>query len=152
MTTYDDFFLRYGSASNTAEGRIYYYIQRPDLLETTARIKNADDSAAYTIRECQQLIENLTQYRQELARRYGALETMSYKETLLLKRDRHYKGSVYFIIWNIKEFEDGTKQETRLKNYSGKERAQAIKDFEAMVKARPGVIAVKDIEKAKWER
>lgn len=36
--------------------------------------------------------------------------------------------------------------------YPGAGRSQAIKDFEAYQKSHPGIIAVKDIEKGKWER
>lgn len=36
--------------------------------------------------------------------------------------------------------------------YPGTGRSQAIKDFEAYQKSHPGIIAVKDIEKGKWER
>lgn len=38
------------------------------------------------------------------------------------------------------------------KTYPGTERRQALKDFAAYQKSHPGIIAVKDIEKARWER
>ena len=47
----------------------------------------------------------------------------------------------------------GIDPETIKRNvYPGTGRSQALKDFAAYQKSHPGIIAVKDIEKGKWER
>ena len=63
--SYLDLFQRYGSPSREASVQIRDYLIRPDVL-TADRIASYDQSAARTIAECRQLIDQLTEYRQAL--------------------------------------------------------------------------------------
>lgn len=51
-----------------------------------------------------------------------------------------------------KTLDDGTQVKELSETYTGKERRQAIARFEALKKERPGIEAIKDIEKKAWER
>ena len=50
------------------------------------------------------------------------------------------------------ETETLAETETETEVFPGKERHAAIKRFEEIKKARPGIEAVKDIERKSWER
>ena len=147
---YEEMFTRYGSPSNEAEVHIRDYLIRPEKLDTAQRIVDYDKSAAGTIERCKELIENLGLYRQALTRRYGELETMPYKLCLELERRRHDK--VYYYIRIVKTYEDGSEINEISETYNGTERSAALKRFDELKKARPGIEAVKDIAKGKWER
>lgn len=47
---------------------------------------------------------------------------------------------------------DGHVEHEQETKYPGTDRHKAIADFESMKKQRPGIEAVKDIAKGKWER
>ena len=97
--SYLDLFQRYGNPSQEAEIRLTAYLLRPDVL-TADRIKNNDDSAARMIARCNELIDQLTEYRAALAERYAALATAAYRERLELTRDPGYRGKqvLYFVL------------------------------------------------------
>ncbi len=50
-----------------------------------------------------------------------------------------------------RNLDTGAETETERTTYPGTMRSQALKDYAAYVKAHPGIIAEKDIEKSKWE-
>ena len=77
---------------------------------------------------------------------------MGYKLLLTLKRYKRYQGGVEYYITLTKTLDDGTQVKELSETYTGKERRQAIARFEALKKQRPGIEAVKDIEKKSWER
>lgn len=79
--SYLDLFQRYGNPSREAEIRLTAYLLRPDAL-TADRIKAHDDSAARMIARCNELIDQLTEYRAALAERYAALATSAYRDRL----------------------------------------------------------------------
>ena len=89
--SYLDLFQRYGRPSREAEIRLTAYLLRPDAL-TADRIKAHDDSAARMIARCNELIDQLTEYRAALAERYAALATAAYRDRLELTRDPGYRG------------------------------------------------------------
>lgn len=149
---YNEMFTRYGGPSTEAEVCIRDYLIRPDKLDTTQRIKDYDKSAADTIQRCRELIEDLGQYRQALAHRYAELETMSYKLRLEIERQKRYDNKVKYYIRLVKSYEDGSEITVLNEVYQGTERSQALKRFEELKKSRPGIDAVKNIEKGYWEK
>ena len=92
--SYLDLFQRYGSPSREAEIRLTAYLLRPDVL-TADRIKSNDDSAARMIARCNELIDQLTEYRAALAERYAALATAAYRDRLELTRDPGYRSAFW---------------------------------------------------------
>lgn len=101
----------------------------------------------------EEALEALRGYRQALAERYAVLATMPYTIRLDLKRDKGwYDKRVTYTLRLVRVYEDGhedTEQETK---YPGTERRQALADFEAEKKKRPGITAVLDIAKKSWEK
>ncbi|MBS7403100.1 MAG: hypothetical protein KIG37_06115 [Oscillospiraceae bacterium] len=111
-----------------------------------------DDNAARLIAGCKRLISQLTEYRQDLAGRYNALATMPSKDSIELQRYPRIGGGITYYIRHFTEYEDGTRVETETETFPGKERRAALKRFEELKKARPGIECKIDIEKRPWER
>ena len=145
---FGDWYCRDGYANHT----LYVNCYRPDKLSTVAEILQSNERASRTITELESYITALQEYQQELAKRAAQLETMGYKLLLTLKRYKRYQGGVEYYITLTKTLDDGTQIKELSETYTGKERRQAIARFEALKKQRPGLEAVKDIEKKSWER
>ena len=71
-----------------------------------------------------------------------------------MRENRYYQKRVYYYLIVEKVFDTpGIKPvEIARTTYSGPERREALKAFEAYKKSHPGVEAVLDIEKARWEK
>ena len=150
--SYLDLFQRYGNPSREAEIRLTAYLLRPDVL-TADRIKAHDDSAARMIARCNELIDQLTEYRTALAERYAALATAAYRDRLELIRERHWRDSpVLYHVQIIRTYEDGTTERVLDEKYFGTERRKAFARFAELKKQRPGIEAMQDTEKRSWER
>lgn len=150
--SYRDHLTRYGQPTKNAEMTVYLYWQAPESLSTSKEVAYRDKSAAAEIERFQNLIADLQEYRQALAARYAELETMPYTLELSLTREnRSYSGIKYYI-QIIKKYSDGTQIDELSEVYPGKERHTALKRFEELKKQRPGIAAVKKIDKAQWER
>ena len=150
--SYHDLLYRYGSEQDSAEVRPYIYIQNPRKLNTPEEIAYRDKSAADNIRQLETIIDNLKDYRQALAARYGELETMPYTRLLKLERHHHWKGHIEYIVTITKTHSDGTKVRELLESYTGKERRKAIARYQELQKQRPGIESEMDIEKRQWEK
>lgn len=152
MSYKDELFTRYGSPTREAEVKIWGYLKRPESCNTFDDVAGFDGRAGQLIAQCQHLIEQLTEYRQDLAARYAQLATMPSKDSVKLERYKKYDNSVIYYIRFYTEYEDGAKVETATETFPGKERHAAIKRFEELKKERPGIEYIKDIEKKSWER
>lgn len=150
--SYHDLLHRYGSEQDSAEVRPYIYIQHPRKLNTPEEIAFRDKSAADNIRQLEAIIENLKDYRQALAARYGELETMPYTRLLKLERCPHWKGHIEYVVTIAKTHSDGTKIQELREVYPGKERRAAISRYQELQKQRPGIKSEIDIEKRQWEK
>lgn len=149
--SYLDLFQRYGSPSREASVQIRDYLIRPDVL-TADRIANYDKSAAHTIAECRQLIEQLTEYRQALAERYAQLATAAYRDRLELRRDPGYRGKpVIYSVQIVRTYEDGTTETPLSETYTGTDRRKAFARFAVLQKERPGIETIQDTDRRAWE-
>ena len=150
--SYLDLFQRYGSPSREANVQIRDYLIRPDVL-TADRIANYDKSAARTIAECRQLIDQLTEYRQALAERYAQLATAAYRDRLELRREPGYRGKpVIYSVQIVRTYEDGTTETPLSETYTGADRRKAFARFAVLQKERPGIETIKDTDRRAWER
>lgn len=150
--SYLDLFQRYGSPSREASVQIRDYLIRPDVL-TADRIANYDKSAARTIAECRQLIDQLTEYRQALAERYAQLATAAYRDRLELRREPGYRGKpVIYSVQIVRTYEDGTTETPLSETYTGADRRKAFSRFAALQKERPGIETIQDTDRRAWER
>ena len=150
--TYKEFFGGWHCRDGYANHTLYINCFRPDKLSTVAEILQSNEWTSRTIAELESYITALREYQQELTKRAAQLETMGYKLLLTLKRYKRYRGGVEYYITLTKTLDDGTQVKELSETYTGKERRQAIARFEALKKQRPGIEAVKDIEKESWER
>ena len=150
--SYLDLFQRYGSPSREAEIRLTAYLLRPDVL-TADRVANYDKSAARTIAECRQLIDQLTEYRQALAERYAQLATAAYRDRLELRREPGYRGKpVIYSVQIVRTYEDGTTETPLSETYTGTVRRAAFARFAALQRQRPGIETIQDTDRRVWER
>lgn len=150
--SYLDLFQRYGNPSRDAEIRLTAYLLRPDVL-TADRIKAHDDSAARMIARCNEMIDQLTEYRQALAARYAALATASYHDRLELIRERRWRESpVVYHVQIVRTYEDGTTETPLHETYHGQERRKAFARFAELQKQRPGIETMQDTDRRPWER
>ena len=150
--TYKEFFGDWYCRDGYANHTLYVNCYRPDKLSTVAEILQNNERASRTIAELESYITALREYQQELSKRAAQLETMGYKLLLTLKRYKRDQGGVEYYIPLTKTLDDGTQVKELSETYTGKERRQAIARFEELKKERPGIEAVKDIEKKSWER
>lgn len=150
--SYTDLFQRYGATSKDAEIRILYYLQRPEALDTFGRIKHYDGEAAQIIAQCKKLIEDMSEYRQDLAARYNQLATMPSRRRLKIERYINYDNKKFYYIRHFTDYDDGTVVETETETFPGKERRAALARFAELKKQSPGIVAEMDIEKKSWEK
>ena len=105
------------------------------------------------IARCNELIDQLTDYRQALAERYAALATAAYRDRLELTRDPGYRGkAVIYFVRIVRTYEDGTTERVLDEKYFGTERRKAFSRFAELQKQRPGIEIMQDTEKKPWEK
>ena len=150
--SYHDLLTMYGSEQETAEQRIYIYVQQPHALKTTHDVAWRDGQVAVEIKRLESMIDDLRDYRVALAQRYAELETMPYTRVLTLKRDPSYKGRITYWVTITRELADGTKIDELREQYAGKDRAKAFARFAALQKQYPGIASVKYVARRSWER
>lgn len=149
---YDSLFQRYGQPSREADIRISGYLIRPDCITEAKGIDWMNKSASRLIAECESLAEKLKEYRQDIAARYGELETMPYTRLLKLERCPHWKGHIEYIVTITRAYPDKTVIDELREVYPGKERKKAFERTAQLLKQYPGIPYEKDIEKRSWER
>ena len=131
---------------------LYGYFRDPEKL-TQKDIDWQEQSAARCIAEAQELIADLQEHRKALAARYAELASAPYKLRLELKREAGWRGKGVDYYVNIyRTYDDGTEVMELNEHYTGKQRREALARFEELKKQRPGIEAVKDIERRSWER
>ena len=150
--SYHDLLTMYGSEQETAEQRIYIYVQQPHTLKTPHDIAWRDGQVAVEIKRLESMIDDLRDYRVALAQRYAELETMPYTRVLTLKRDPSYKGRITYCVTITRRMSDGTEIDELREQYAGQDRAKAFARFAALQKQYPGIASVKDVARRSWER
>ena len=150
--SWEDRFERYGSPRSDADVTIRGFFLRPNAIDRPEDIKRYDNSAQAMIAEAKRLIEDMESYRVALFMRYQELTAMQYRPQLRIRRYKQYKGNVTYFVEVMKIYEDGREQVEQQQTFPGNERWKALKAFEAAKKQRPGIEAVMDIEKGRWER
>ena len=132
----------------------HIYLPDPNTLNTMDRLTYHGAQAARYAAELRDMIHTMESYQSLIYDRVQALTTAPYHTEIHLRREKWYQNKVKYYL-DVKKVYDTLEiePETIKRNvYPGAGRNQAIKDFEAYQKSHPGIIAVKDIEKGKWER
>lgn len=145
MSYREELFTRYGGPSKEAEIKLFAWLNVPETCLSFDDVRRQDDKAARLISECEHLITQLREYRQDLAKRYNDLATMPSTKSIELQRYKSYYGNVEFYIRHWTTYSDGTKTETETEKFSGKERHLAIKRFKELQKQFPGIEAKSNI-------
>jgi len=102
-----------------------------------------------------EVITRLKEYRKELYEHAQKLHAMKSYLQLQLKRTKsYYDKKVYYYVTITRLYPDNAdmKQTVLYETYSGTERRAALSRFEALKKEYPGIEAIKDIEKGRWEK
>lgn len=149
---YQNLLMRYGSVQDSGETRAYIYVMHPRRLTKPEEIAYRDKRAAEDIAQLERIIEDLKDYRNALAARYGELETMPYSRQLKLERSPHWKGHIEYIITITRSYPDKTNVEELREVYPGKERKKAFERIKELRKQYPGIPYEEDIEKRSWEK
>lgn len=148
-----DLFSRYGHPSTEADIRITGYLLHPGDLDTTARVKDYDQSAERIIQELEAKVQQLKVYRIALAERYSYLATAPTVPVVRLIRRKTYEGKVYYDLMTYnRNLLDGREVKASTTTFPGKDRHKAIAAYNDYVKAHPGITAEIDIEKRRWEK
>lgn len=134
----------------------YYHLTDPRKLNTIKDCTYHGSSAARYAAELKAMIETMEAYQSLIYDRVQELTTAQFHLELHLTRERKYynDGKVFYYL-EVKKVYDtpGIDPETIERTvYPGTERHKAIADYAAYQKTHAGIIAVKDIAKAKWER
>lgn len=140
---------------NEDEIHVRCYLVKPSTIDSLDRAVYWGNRAAESIKDCEAMIATLKRYQQEIYERVQELETAPYHHRVtLLREKRYYEKKVFYHLIVEKVFDSpGIKPvEIQRTNYPGTERREALKAFEAYKKSHPGIEAVLDIEKARWER
>lgn len=154
MSYQEVLFTRWGTLQAECDVSIGIWLTRPDKINRMPDISDADERATKYIDELTRYITALKEYRADLAARYGKLATMSYTDTLSLKRYRP-SGSgerVTYTITQTRLYEDGTSVELVQESYWGAEKKAAFARFEELKKGNPTAAVVVDVEKRSWEK
>lgn len=134
----------------------YIHLTNPDKLHTMRELTYHGSQAARYAAEFRAMIETMEAYQSLVYDRVQALTVAQYHMEIHLRRERRYynDNKVFYYLEAVKVYDTpGIEPETiERTTYPGTERRQALKDFAAYQKSHPGIIAVKDIEKGKWER
>ncbi len=150
-TTFADFYSRYGIETKEYKHELYLYGRRPSAIYALDELQREDERSARMIDDLESMVDCLKQHRQAIATRYQELATAPTVPVITLKRTNTYNG-IQYTLAEYRQYLDGTRTEISHTSYSGKERHKAIADFNAAVKARPGITAEMDIAKGRLER
>lgn len=130
---------------NDVEIRINSFINRKPKT-TLEGLKREDDYAMRTIESCNEIIEFMQNYREELAERAKALCTMKTSKRITLKREHAYNIKYHLTVETV--YEDGSARE----DIDGKERHKAISKFDELCKTYRSAEQIKNIDIPEWEK
>lgn len=134
--------------------RLYIHCYDPMCVHTQKQLQMYDGFAAHNIAELESVVENLKEYRRQVFLRMQQLYASPYTTKIVLRRERSFRSNLIFYFleeWKVYEDASISPEILSAKRYSGKERRQAMKDFEAYKKEHPGIYSELFIEKGKCE-
>lgn len=101
---------------------------------------------------CAEIVHRYYFYRPDKLESPEMVATQDLKTAQVIRLERTASNGIYYYLSTRRRYEDGTERQLSSTRYPGKDRRQAIKDFEALCAANPTAIPEKRIEKAAWER
>lgn len=150
----DDLFSQYGTPQKQmSRKKVYVYEEHPENLYSMDAISNSFTHVERTLEELEELMDELKTYRVALAERYNYIATAPTRQKIRLQR--YNRECVTYVIHFYTMFFDGGHEEEDYKksrHYAGKDRREALKDFEQLKSQYPNAIFEKDIDRKSWER
>jgi hypothetical protein len=129
---------------------IYVEFYKFDHQSDLKKVLDDDKMAQRTIERLNKAIDDMNEYRRQLADHAAYIVTLEPKIQVSIVR--HKRESVTYYVKAQKIFEGLQAQEIESLTYEGRNRSDALKAFEAMKKRYNGCEAVKQIEKGRWEK
>lgn len=132
--------------------QVWLHFSDPRRRSDVQQLRISDSTAAKEIERLQGLIDDLKQYRLEMADRAAYLLTAQPVRSAELKRRRDAWGKkIYYDFTEWDTFPDGTRQRVSRTTYDGADRHKAIADAKEYQKTHTGVKVAFEIAKPKWE-
>lgn len=144
--------IDYGSRGERQD-HIWIMMLSPAKRASLPELLQSDKRAAENIARLQRMIEDLQQYRRDMAERAAYLVSTQPTRSAELKRRRDAWGKkVYYYFTEWDTFPDGTRQRVSVKTYDGTDRHKAIADAKEYQRTHTGIAVSVDIAKGKFER
>jgi len=134
--------------------RHHIYLENPAALQTEKACRAQDARLAGYIEDLEKELEILRGLRMENFRRLQEIYSAYWEPMVRLERRRNYfTKKVTYTLSHYKYFPTGELDPERISSqeYPGTARHKAIADYNAYVKAHPGIRAEMSIEKSRWE-
>lgn len=132
----------------------HIYLPDPRTINTLDRLIYHGSCADRYVSEFKAAIDTMEAYKMLVYDRVQELTTAPYHTEIHLSREKRYDNKVHYYL-EVKKFYDvpGIDPEIiKRTTYPGTERHKALADFTAYQRNHPGIVAIKRIEKSKWER
>ena len=138
---------------DTVQAHPYITFYKPETMYSLDDIQRRDRYAAADIDTLQKIIADLQEYRQDLAARYAELATTTYTYRLYIVREKSWcTKKVSYTVRLARVLPDGKEIDERREDFQGTERKKAFDLFAQLKKERPGIEAIQDTEKKRWEK
>lgn len=125
--------------------RLYFSFYNFNRIFDIKQLKRYDSYAENEIKNCENLIEAIKQYRKDLTTYSQNLLQKEYHLILKLIRKRKYFDNKIFYYITISKVYDTGEALVSSEKYTGKERHIAFKRFEELKKLHPGIAFEKNI-------
>lgn len=133
---------------------IYIHLHPYENEARISELKNMDQWVARDIQRLEETIIKLKEHRKALYEHTQRLQELDNHLQLKLKRERRYDNKVHYYVTVKRIYPANERMYNDIINehYDGSDRSKAIKRYEQLKKEYPGIEAIKDIEKGRWEK
>lgn len=136
------------------EIRLNAILLHPDELKSTETLYKTDLRISQDIRNAEQLIKLLQEYRQALFERSRKVSAAVYTPVLKFWRKKNFynKKVTYHLTVCLRSSDPLiSEQETLSESFPGTARRDAFRRFEELKKNHPGILTEEHTQKERWE-
>lgn len=133
---------------------IYIHLHPYENEARIGELMTMDQWVARDIQRLEETIVKLKEHRKALYEHTQQLQELGNHLQLKLKRERRYDHKVHYYLTVKRIYPANERMYNDIINehYDGSDRHAAIKRYEQLKKEYPGIEAIKDIEKGRWEK
>ena len=133
---------------------IYIHLHPYENEAREKELKQLDNWAVRDIERLEETIKTLKDYRKQLYEHTQQLQELESRLQLKLKRERRYDNKVHYYVTVKRIYPANERMYNDIisEHYDGTQRHEAIKRYEQLKKQYPGIEAIKDIKKGRWEK